>query len=366
MANKKLFAGITAAVAVLGVLAATGISNSDLIFTKAADAEYTLTVTASDIKGLDSVPYVTTTLGNQVKVGGSELTIDTTINMVGGSLYVVDPLNGIKSLTVDVAEESTLPTLQYGWTSGEYAAETITLEDDVAADLTALTPNYFKLEGTANIVSIDVTYSCTPGTKPVSINDVYVNVGIWWTGNAWYTIHAWDSDGNYFDAVPTQYLGNKLYKFELPTNMTNFDLLRKDPANLKVGYDKVWNKFENFSIKDDMLITVTDWNKKPTPTTFTSASKITYNIAGSMNGWNGSAHPLTDNGDGTFTYYGLEVAANAELKIQENAAWDQCYGLNGGTDGGTGNIKIAKAGKYNITLSWTKENCIPQVTIVAA
>lgn len=170
MKSKTKIACLAVGFLTLGTLMLVGTSKSPIVFSGATGNPYTLSVTAADITVPDEgYPYITTALGNKVEVNASKIGMTENITLAAdGFLYNKDPINGMTSFTVDLAEGSGDVTIDYGYSVDSekpdilYVKVGVPVTDDVALDWSDVSPNYFRINATANaeIVSISAEYSC--------------------------------------------------------------------------------------------------------------------------------------------------------------------------------------------------------------
>lgn len=170
MKSKTKIACLAVGCLTLGTLMLVGTGKSPVIFSGATGNPYTLSVTAADITVPDAgYPYITTALGNKVEVYASKISMAENITLLAdGYLYNKDPISGMTSLTVDLAEGSGDVTVDYGYSVDSkstdilYVKVGVPVTDDVALDWSSVSPNYFRINATADaeIVSISAEYSC--------------------------------------------------------------------------------------------------------------------------------------------------------------------------------------------------------------
>ena len=100
------------------------------------------------------------------------------------------------------------------------------------------------------------------------------------------------------------------------------------------------------------------------------ATEHTYGLIGTFNSWGGDVAMSQVGEQLVWKKTGLELAANAELKVRADGEWDNSWGFaqldaehsaEGLSDNG-GNIKFANAGTYDIEISFAGENPVIVIT----
>lgn len=250
MANKKLFAGITAAVAVLGVGASLLTTTRGNIFRlDASEQTYSVILDVTNANTLTA----TSTGGAEIKFAAEGLTAsEGKLGVLAKDGYITlaenYSLNNLKSFAV-VCDNNKAIELSYGFTAGTWVREG--LKDWVpstAGEESLLNehPNYIKLTANAevSITSVKFTYSAsannctTPTAKPSIYNDIdWQIVG---AHNSWNT-----STGNKFT------LNTKNANMEYVEFMTSVKFAENSEFKIIKGAD--WSAFNKLSVSGDAI-----------------------------------------------------------------------------------------------------------------
>lgn len=167
---------------------------------------------------------------------------------------------------------------------------------------------------------------------------IYLDANVWNKDGAHFEAWAWvgDGDGQWYDF--TSDFGS-IYKAEIPDDITDMILLRKDP-NSTNNWDS-WNRIDNIKVTDtyNMCIVNDDW-ASITWSTFDYPNEIY--ILGYDNSWdpaNPTALTKVDDKNGGAVYTAQITFNNATFKLSnkksnDSSNWDSfnCGGINVGTN----------------------------------
>lgn len=252
MANKKLFAGITAAVAVLGVVAAAGTSNSFINIMGVSADSYTLTM---DATGDNSLANITARGSKVVTTGGNELAVSATgfsahatafgTLATGGTLDFVDMITGVQSITVNFDGEL---KVNFGFEAGNYVRTNQPLATATEYEFGGQAPNYIGLVATKDttIESIEVDYSCSGVATPTPT--MYTKLETWGIVGSF---NGWSESNSKYILTPNtsnQDLTCIEYEVEVSLNKGDTFKFRKDKAWTVQAKKSNWSKAEGSAI----------------------------------------------------------------------------------------------------------------------
>lgn len=347
MTKKKLFIALSIGSFALAGAAAVAFTGNHIGFIAANETEYRAVLSEGNSK---------TDLGNELKLvteGLTESAGNYGLLAAGGRIDV--EVNGAKSIVVNADNHANL-TLSLGYKEGVWYKEDLTewiVEDDAIVELNDR-PNYVRIEATADTVieSITYNYSC----EPTLLNSFYFNYGAdWGSANAWFWGHAWNDKGTYYDSAAVEYLGNYIYRYEIPSIFKSLEMYRMDPNGDEMKYS-YWNTSGELKLDpENNCFTFGGWNnQKFTASKFdaTSVQTPNYGLLGKVKGvqdWDNECAHLALGEDGVWSVE-LDLLAKDEFKIRENDSWSSSFGK--GT--ARSNYIVSEAGKYIVSLEIIK------------